>query len=98
MFLIFIISIFSRFYRLSTIPGTINRDKAFQGCNAYSLLKFGKDSYGKRFPVYLTVWGDGASVFQSIVEIPFIYFMDLTVIAIRIPTAICSIINLLIIY
>ena len=98
MFLIFIISIFSRFYRLSTIPGTINRDKVFQGCNAYSLLKFGKDSYGKRFPVYLTVWGDGASVFQSIVEIPFIYFMDLTVIAIRIPTAICSIINLLIIY
>ena len=61
---------------------------------AYTLLKFGIDSYGKRFPVYLAVWGHGASVFQSIIEIPFVYFMDLTVLAIRIPTAICSVINL----
>ena len=64
--IIFIISIFSRFYRLSTIPGTINRDEAFQGYNAYSLLKFGKDSYGKRFPVYLTVWGDGQGYFNQL--------------------------------
>ena len=96
--LILIISIFSRFYQLSTIPGTINRDEAFQGYIAYTLLKYGVDSYGKKFPVYLTVWGHGASVFQSIIEIPFIYFMDLNVLAIRIPTAICSVINLLIIY
>ena len=98
LILILVISIFSRFYQLSTIPGTINRDEAFQGYIAYTLLKFGVDSYGKRFPVYLTVWGDGASVLQSIIEIPFIYFMDLTVFAIRIPTAICSVINLLIVY
>ena len=98
LILILVISIFSRFYRLSTIPGTINRDEAFQGYIAYTLLKFGIDSYGKRFPVYLAVWGHGASVFQSIIEIPFVYFMDLTVLAIRIPTAICSVINLLIVY
>ena len=98
LILILFISIFSRFYRLSTIPGTINRDEAFQGYIAYTLLKFGIDSYGKRFPVYLAVWGHGASVFQSIIEIPFVYFMDLTVLAIRIPTAICSVINLLIVY
>jgi 4-amino-4-deoxy-L-arabinose transferase-like glycosyltransferase len=98
LILILVISIFSRFYRLSTIPGIINRDEAFQGYIAYTLLKFGVDSYGKRFPVYLTVWGDGASVLQSIIEIPFVYFMDLTVFAIRIPTAICSVINLLIVY
>ncbi len=98
LILILVISIFSRFYRLSTIPGTINRDEAFQGYIAYTLLKFGIDSYGKRFPVYLAVWGHGASVFQSIIEMPFVYFMDLTVLAIRIPTAICSVINLLIVY
>ena len=98
LLLIFVVSIFSRFYQLSTIPGTINRDEAFQGYIAYTLLKFGVDSYGKKFPVYLNVWGHGASVFQSIIEIPFVYFMDLTVFAIRIPTAICSVINLLIVY
>ena len=98
LFIIIIISIFSRFYKLSSIPYTINQDEAFGAYNAYTIYKFGKDSYGKKYPVYLTVWGHGMSILLSLLEIPFIYFLDLNTLSIRLPSAICSIINLMIIY
>ena len=98
LFIIIIISIFSRFYKLSSIPYTINQDEAFGAYNAYTIYKFGKDSYGKKYPVYLTVWGHGMSILLSLLEIPFIYFLDLNTLSIRLPSAIFSIINLIVIY
>jgi len=51
LFLVLIIGIFLRLYKLDLIPPGVNPDEASTGYNAYSLLKTGKDRYGEEFPI-----------------------------------------------
>jgi len=48
--LIILIAIFARFYKLSSIPVGFNDDEAAFGYNAYSILKTGKDEWGRTLP------------------------------------------------
>lgn len=47
-----------RFFRLDRVPPSPNRDEAAIGYNAYSLLKTGRDEYGKRWPLNFQSFGD----------------------------------------
>ncbi|MCX6705045.1 MAG: glycosyltransferase family 39 protein [Candidatus Woesebacteria bacterium] len=40
-----------RFYQLDRVPPGLHADEASQGFNAFSILKTGKDMYGKSFPI-----------------------------------------------
>lgn len=51
LIIILVISVFFRFYLLNEVPNGLHADGASQGFNAYSLLKTGKDMYGKTFPI-----------------------------------------------
>ena len=44
-------------YKLETVPSGFYVDEAVSGYNSYSLLKTGKDEYGKPFPVALRFFG-----------------------------------------
>ena len=46
IFLVLLLGIFLRFYKLDVIPNGIDSDEASQGYDAYSILKTGKDRYG----------------------------------------------------
>lgn len=92
--LILAIGIFARVYRFGQIPNGINQDEAFAGYEAWSLLKYGIDSGGYRFPVYLTAWGSGMNALESYLMIPFIAIFGLEVWAIRMPQVIVAILSL----
>ncbi len=47
-----------RIWRVTEAPATVNWDEAAVGYNAYSLLKTGKDEFGKAFPVSLRSFDD----------------------------------------
>lgn len=56
-FIILAVGIFARVYKFGSLPGGINQDEAYAGYEAYSLLHYGKDSFGYSFPVYFISWG-----------------------------------------
>lgn len=52
LFVIFSLGVFFRFYKLTSVPPSLNWDEVAMGYNAYSILKTGKDEFGKSFPKY----------------------------------------------
>lgn len=79
-----------RFWQLGHVPGGINQDEAFGAYEAYSMLNYGMDSWGYRFPVYLTTWGSGMSALNSYLMIPCIALFGLHTWVIRLPQAIAG--------
>ncbi len=48
LILILLVAAILRLYKLGVVPGSMNADEAAIGYNAYSILKTGKDEYGKK--------------------------------------------------
>lgn len=91
--LIFAIAILSRVLFIGTYPVGVHADEAYAGYEAYSILKYGTDSWGYTNPVYLTTWGSGMSALESYLMIPFIAIGGLNTVTIRIPQIIMGIIS-----
>lgn len=70
-FILMAAGIAARMIGFGVIPGDINQDEAFAGYQAYSMLHYGVDSAGYRFPVYLYTWGSGMSALNSYLMMPF---------------------------
>ncbi len=88
----------ARVWQFGTVPGDINQDEAFAGYEAYSLLNFGKDSSGYVFPVYMTTWGSGMNVLETMLMIPFIAIFGLKTWVIRIPQLLIACLTIWVIY
>ena len=58
IFFIVIVATSLRFYKLGDIPLSMNADEAAIGYNAYSILKTGKDEYGKLLPLSFRSFDD----------------------------------------
>ncbi len=95
---IMIIATLSRLIGLGAFPGGMNVDEAFAGYEAWSLLHYGTDSWGIHNPVYLTVWGSGMSVLNTLLMIPFIKAGGLNAVTVRLPQAIVGIISVYVFY
>ncbi|OGG18324.1 hypothetical protein A3D78_02735 [Candidatus Gottesmanbacteria bacterium RIFCSPHIGHO2_02_FULL_39_14] len=98
IFLILIFAAIIRFYRLDTIPGSLYTDEANQGYNAFSLLQTGKDEHGFFSPVSLRSFGDWKPPLQTWLMMPFIKFIGLTEIAVRLPSAILGVASVYLLY
>lgn len=84
------IGISARVWRFGSVPGGLNQDEAFAGYEAWSLLHYGIDSAGYRFPVYLTAWGSGMNALNTYLMIPLIAVFGLKVWVIRLPQLIVA--------
>lgn len=96
--IIMTITILTRTVGIGTYPGGINVDEAYSGYEAWSMLNYGTDSWGYHNPVYLTVWGSGMSVLNSLLMIPFIKIGGLNTITIRLPQVIIGCISVYVMY
>ena len=86
-FIIIFIAAFLRLYRITEIPPGINRDEGSIGYTAYSLLKTGKDEYGRMFPVSFESFGDWKLPFYIYTVVPFVLLFGLSELAVRFPSA-----------
>lgn len=93
--LILLIGVAARVYRLGSIPGGINQDEAFAAREAWSLLHSGIDSFGYPWPMYLTTWGSGMSVLNSILMIPFIMIFGRHTWVFRLPQMIVGVVTII---
>ena len=58
LIMITVISLFLRFYHISSYPGSLSIDEVSFGYNANSILKTGRDEYGALFPLSFKALGD----------------------------------------
>ena len=96
--LFMLMGIFARVWQFGIMPGDINQDEAFSGYEAYSLLHYGMDSAGYRFPVYLNTWGSGMSALNTYLIIPFMALFGPEIWVIRLPQVIVAILSLWVTY
>lgn len=94
---IIILASILRLFRLGTIP-SLNPDEAALGYNAYSLLQTGRDEHGISWPLHLKSFGDFKPAGYTYLALPFIKFLGLTPLAIRLPNAILSIFSVYLLY
>ncbi len=77
-------------YKLDTIPQGFQWDEAAYGYNAYSLLKTGKDEWGKRYPIFIKSFGEYKPGFLSYAIIPFFLAGGINQTMARLPVAISA--------
>lgn len=96
--IILVMGCFFRILWLGKVPGGVHPDEAFAGYEAYSMLKYGVDSWGYRLPVYFVSWGSGMNVLESYMMMPFVAMLGLNEISIRIPQVMMAIVSIPAVY
>ncbi|MCX8008936.1 MAG: glycosyltransferase family 39 protein [Patescibacteria group bacterium] len=84
---IVLLGFFLRFYKLGEIPNGLYQDETAIGWNAYSILKTGKDEYGKSLPVYFKSFGDHKLPVYVYLTTISVYLFGLTPFSVRLPSA-----------
>ena len=91
LFLVILLSIFLRFYKLGEIPSGLYVDEAAIGYNAYSFLETGKDEYGKALPVFLRSYEAYAPPLYAYVSVISVLVFGLSVFAARFVSALSGV-------
>lgn len=98
LILIILLAAASRFYQLTNFPGSLYWDELAIGYNAYSILKTGKDEYGKFLPLIFESFQDsklpGYIYFTSLSEL----FFGITPFSVRLPSAVFGVGSVILLY
>jgi len=98
LFVAIILAVVTRFYKLGTAPAGLYLDEAGQGYNAYSILKTGKDEFGKSFPIVFRSFTDFKTPVYIYLIVPLIPLFGLNSFTVRFPSFFFSILTLPIVY
>ncbi|KKT55404.1 MAG: Glycosyl transferase family 39 [Microgenomates group bacterium GW2011_GWC1_44_23] len=80
-----------RLYQLGSLPNALTWDEAALGYNAYSIIKTGRDEFGKFLPIIFKSFGDFKPGLYVYLAIPPIAVLGLTEFAVRLPSALAGI-------
>lgn len=95
---IFVLALFLRVCKLGEYPTGLLWDEAALGYNAYSILKTGRDEYGKFFPLIFKSFGDYKPGFYIYLTVPAVAIFGLTEFSVRFPSAFLGSLTVLIFY
>ena len=83
---------------LGDVPLGLNQDEASIGYEAWALLEHGMSRHGYRYPVHFISWGSGQNALYAYLAMPFIEFLGLNVLAVRLPQALLGVAALFVMY
>lgn len=86
--LICLVAFVVRIFRVGESPPSLNWDEAALGYNAYSLLKTGRDEYGKILPISLRSFDDYKPALYSYLAIPAIALGNPSDVTTRLPSVV----------
>jgi 4-amino-4-deoxy-L-arabinose transferase-like glycosyltransferase len=98
LFFVVILAFFLRFYKVTISPPSLNWDEVSIGYNAYSILKTGKDEWGRFLPLNFESYGEYKLPVQIYASIPGISVLGLTPIGVRITPVIYGTLTVLLLY
>lgn len=96
--LIILVSFTTRFYKLGQIPPGLDWDENSNSYNAYSILKTGRDEYGKLLPMTNRSFDDYKPPLYMYLDIPAVALFGLTPTAARLPAATFGFLTVPVIY
>lgn len=89
--IIFLLAFVLRFYRLGSLPASLNWDEVSHGYTVYSLLETGKDQWEQSWPIFnFRAYGDYPTTANLYFTLPFVKIFGLNAFSIRLPHAILS--------
>lgn len=95
---IILVAIVTRFYKLGEAPQGLYVDEAGQGYSAYSILKTGKDEFGKSFPIVFRSLTDFKTPVFVYLIVPLIDIFGLNAFTVRFPSFFFSILTFPVLY
>lgn len=95
---ILILAAFLRLYMLGINPPSLDWDEASLGYNAFSLLKTGKDEFGRAWPVSIRSFEDFKPALYTYLAIPSVALFGLSEYAVRFPSAFIGILTVIAVY
>lgn len=98
LILITTLGLFIRFYQLGKSPAGLYLDEAAQGYNAYSILKTGRDEFGKSFPIVFRSFADFKTPIYIYLIVPLIPIFGLTSFTVRFPSFFFSVLTIPLLY
>lgn len=99
LFVIIVLALFLRVYKLSEIPASLSPDEVALGYTAYSFLKTGADTNGNFFPITYSVFGGAWTLLgYPLVTILSVAVFGLTEFSTRLPSAIAGVVGTILIY
>lgn len=87
-----------RFYDLSHLPNGLHWDEQDTGYQADSLIKTGRDYFGRPLPLFFHSFADWRTPILIYAAAPFVKVFGLTPLAVRLPSAISGVISVFLIY
>lgn len=97
LFFVLILAFILRVIKVNDLP-PLYTDEASFGYNSYSILKTGRDEYGKFLPLVLRSFGDWKPALSSYLAIPFIALFGLNEFSVRLPSVILGTATVFLIY
>src|SRR5512141_1077338 len=95
---ILMVAVFLRFYQLGSIPASPDWDEAALGYNAYSILKTGRDEYGKFLPLVFRSFDDYKPPLYIYLTVPMVALFGLNVFAVRLSSVLLGTLTVLLTY
>jgi 4-amino-4-deoxy-L-arabinose transferase-like glycosyltransferase len=92
---IIILAAFVRFWQINSNPPSLNWDEVSHGYNAYSILKTGKDEWGRRFPLIFRAYGDYKLPVYIYLTVLSEAVIGLNALATRLPSALAGVASVL---
>ena len=96
LLLIIILGLFARLFRIDIIR--LTHDEMSIGYNAYSILKTGKDEWGRFMPLDFEAFGDHKLPLYIYSSVPFIFLFGLTELAVKLPSILSGTILIILMY
>jgi 4-amino-4-deoxy-L-arabinose transferase-like glycosyltransferase len=98
LIIILVVALMVRLWNLGNVPPSLTPDEAALGYNAYSILKTGRDEYGKLLPIVFKSFGDYKPGLYIYTTVPFVAIFGLNEWTVRLPSALAGVISVLLIY
>jgi len=98
LIVILFLSFVLRFWRVGEIPPALNWDEVSIGYNAYSIMKTGRDEWGKFLPLNFRSFGEYKLPVQIYASIPGIRLLGLNEIGVRITPVVYGVLTVLATY
>lgn len=95
---ILILALVLRVYKLDSVPPAISWDEADVGYNALAIANYGRDEYGKFFPLFFRSFGDDKHPVHIYATAISTKILGLNEFSTRLPSALFGVFNVLLIY
>lgn len=98
LLVIILLASFLRFYKIDKVPPSLSWDEAAVGYNAYTIANWGKDEWGKTFPLFFKSFEDDKHPVHIYATALSVKFLGLSQFSTRLPAAVFGIFNVILIF